>query len=223
LLENICKIKNSKSRIHFTFLIFHFEFYIMPAPSIHAFAEKVTLIINGGEGIGRAVALQLALQGAYVIVSFSGESEENRRALEELKSLGTLAYSIEFTDAKTLIDEVEKIYGRIDLLVNCVKSGVDSSFQINSVTRESLRLMSARPNPSIVNVASDDKAAETTKQSAAELPPHFRVNCVIITEKQTIKEFELFTVTKDDDTARVVTFLLSSEAKALNGQVLFIG
>lgn len=195
----------------------------MPAPSIHAFAEKVTLIINGSEGVGRAVALQLALQGAYVIVAFSDETEESKRALEELKALGTLAHAIEFTDAKTLIDEVEKIYGRIDLLVNCVKSGTDSTFQINTITRESLRLMQSRPKPSIVNVANDEKAIETTKQFTAELPKNFRVNCVITTEKEAVKEFDLFTVSTADDTARVVTFLLSSEAKALDGQVLYIG
>lgn len=194
----------------------------MPAPSIHAFAEKVTLIINGGEGIGRAVALQLALQGAYVIVAFSDESEGNRRATDELKSLGTLAHSIEFADAKTLIDEVEAIYGRIDLLVNCVKSGADSAFQINTITEESLRLMKSRPKPTIVNVGTDEKTVERTRHYAAELKGKFRVNCVIVPEKKEVKEFELFTVSTNDDTARVVNFFLSSESKALSGQVLYV-
>lgn len=194
----------------------------MPAPSIHAFAEKVTLIINGGEGIGRAVALQLALQGAYVIVAFSNESEESKRALNELKSLGTLAYSIEYTDAKFLVDDVDKIYGRIDLLVNCVKSGADSTFQIDTITNESLRLMKTRPKPAIVNVATDENAVAQTRHFAAELPKNFRVNCVIVKERELIKEFDLFTVSTNDDTARIVNFLLSSEAKALNGQVLYV-
>lgn len=194
----------------------------MPAPSIHAFAEKVTLIINGGDSIGRAVALQLALQGAYVIVAYSGESESNRRALDELKSLGTLAHSIEFSEAKALIDEVDKIYGRIDLLVNCVKSGADSSFEINSLTEESLRLMKTRPKPAIVNVGTGEEIVERTKFFAAELPANFRVNCVLAPEKEEVKEFELFTVSTNDDTARIVNFFLSSESKALNGQVLYV-
>ena len=124
----------------------------MPAQSIHAFAEKVALVINGSEGVGRAVALQLALQGCYVIVSFSGESIENKRALAELKSLGTLAHSVEWTNAKNLIDEVDKLFGRLDLLINCVKSEADSTFQIETMTNESIRLMNERPKPSIVNV-----------------------------------------------------------------------
>lgn len=195
----------------------------MPAPSIHAFAEKVTLIINGGDGVGRAVALQLALQGAYVIVAFSDESKESRRALDELKSLGTLAHAIEFSEAKMLIDEVDKIYGRVDLLVNCVKSDADSSFHIDMITEEASRLMKTRPKPAIVNVSTEEKAVERTKFWATELPKNFRVNCVITKAKDEVKEFDLFTVSTNDDTARVINFLLSSEAKALNGQVLYVG
>lgn len=190
--------------------------------SIHAFAEKVALVINGSEGVGRAVALQLALQGCYVIVSFSSKSEENKRALEELKSLGTLAHSVEFSDAKNLIDEIDKLFGRLDLLINCLKSGEDSTFQIETMTNESLRLMMARPKPSIVNVVMDENGIRATKKIAKELPKNFRANCVVKSENEQVEVFELFKVTKDDDTARVVTFFLSSESKALNGQVLYI-
>ena len=194
----------------------------MPAQSIHAFAEKVALIVNGGEGVGRAVALQLALQGCYVIVSFSSETEGNKRALDELKSLGTLAHSVEFVDAKNLIDEVDKLFGRLDLLINCLKSDVDSTFQIETITNESIRLMNTRPKPLIVNVVMDEKGIDATKQFAQNLPKNFRANCVVKSENEQVEVFELFKVTKDDDTARVITFFLSSESKALNGQVLYI-
>lgn len=149
---------------------------LMPAQSIHAFAEKVAVITDGASPLGRAAALQLALQGSYVIVAFNDSSEENRRALEELKSLGTLANSVE-TDvstiegAKKLVAEVEQMFGRIDLLVNCLKFQSDWTFEETSekvfdkslaanlkaaffVTQESLRLMRTRPKPKIVNVLS---------------------------------------------------------------------
>ena len=66
----------------------------MSVQSIHAFAEKVALVTDGDNPIGRAVALQLALQGSYVIVGFSHISEANRRALAELANLGTLASAV---------------------------------------------------------------------------------------------------------------------------------
>ena len=144
--------------------------------SIHAFAEKVALISDGENPVGRAVALQLALNGAYVIVGFADASEENTRAIGELQNLGTLAAAVE-TDisspegARKLVAEVEKMFGRIDLLVNCLKFSTDSTFEDISesafdaylnknlkaaffVTQEALRLMRIRPKPKIVNIIS---------------------------------------------------------------------
>jgi short-subunit dehydrogenase involved in D-alanine esterification of teichoic acids len=189
----------------------------MPAPSIHGFAEKVALVINGAEGIGRAVALQLALQGAFVICSYEEASEQTKSALEELKSLGTLANSFEFTDAKALIDEIDYLFGRLDLLVNCVKSEADSTFQIETVTRESLRLMEFRPKGLLVNVISDTQPVHFVE----DLPKHFRQNCVATKAKKDVIEHELFFSNNNDDIARVVLFFLSNESKALNRQVLY--
>jgi 3-oxoacyl-[acyl-carrier protein] reductase len=240
------------------------EYYLMAAQSIHAFAEKVTLITDGANPIGRAVALQLALLGSYVVVGFSGISEESKRALEELQSLGTLANAVE-SDASTvegaenLVAEVEKLYGRIDLLVNTLKFEPRSSFEeigeevwqrtidanlksVFFVTQSALRLMSPRPKPTIVNVSTDCENAEKnlafaaaqtaivglTKQLAKQLPKNFRVNCVAVSEtdeENSVAEFELFKTSVNvaaDDVARVVVYLLSSEAKALNGQILTV-
>lgn len=236
----------------------------MPAPSIHAFAEKVALITDGENPIGRAVALQLALQGSYVIVGFANSSEGNQRALEELKSLGTLANAVEadistVEGAKKLVAEVEKMFGRIDLLVNCLKFRNDSLFEEIGeevfdkttdanlkaaffVTQESLRLMKSRPKPKIVNVVSALDTEETsqnvlfsasqnaviglTESLAKSLPKKFRVNAVAVSEKKSASEnldTELFRAKSgisEDDTARTILFLLSSEAIGLNGQTL---
>lgn len=236
----------------------------MPAPSIHAFAEKVALISDGENPVGRAVALQLALQGAYVVVGFANSTAENKRAIGELQNLGTLANAVE-TDvsspegAKKLVLEVEEMFGRIDLLVNCLKFSGNSTFEETSeevfdetvskslkaaffVTKEAVRLMKTRPKPKIVNVVSavDTEDAEKnvllaasqrslvglTESLAKTLPKNFRVNAVAVTEKQPKAEnldTELFRPQagiSEDDTARTILFLLSSEATGLNGQVL---
>ena len=105
----------------------------MSSQSVHAFAEKVALITDGTNPVGRAVAMQLALFGSYVIVGLPAESKEDENALEELKSLGTLANAVKadistVEGAKRLVSEVEKMFGRIDLLVNCLKLETDSIF-----------------------------------------------------------------------------------------------
>ncbi|MEP6903742.1 MAG: SDR family NAD(P)-dependent oxidoreductase [Actinomycetota bacterium] len=236
----------------------------MPAQSIHAFAEKVALITDGESPIGRAVALQLALQGSYVIVGFANSSEANKSAIAELQNLGTLANAVEadistLEGAKKLVAEVEKMFGRIDLLVNCLKFRRDSTFDettgevfektLNAnlkaaffVTQEAVRLMKSRPKPKIVNVVSaldTDGAAQDvlfalsqtaviglTRSLAKSLPKNFRVNVVAVSEKPGKNEnldAQLFRVKSgisEDDTARTILFLLSSEAIGLNGQIL---
>ena len=236
----------------------------MPAPSVHAFAEKVALITDGENPIGRAVALQLALQGAYVIVGLAGSTEGSRRAIDELQNLGTLAASVE-TDVSTvegareLVLRVENMFGRIDLLVNCLKYVSDSAFEevgeadfenafsksaksVFFVTQEALRLMKTRPKPKIVNVISaldTDEARKNVLLAAAQksliglteslalsLPENFRVNAVAVSEKKSAEadlDAELFRPragVSEDDVARTVLFLLSSEAIGLNGQTL---
>lgn len=235
----------------------------MSVQSVHQFAEKVALITDGANPIGRAVALQLALQGCYVIVGFSGVSDESRRALAELQSLGTLAHHFEsdvstVEGAQNLVSEVEKLYGRLDLLVNTLKYTVDSTFEEISeavwtqtvdanlkatffITQAAVKLMKARPKPVIVNVVSDGEANEKnlafaavqqgivslTKSLAKQLAPKFRVNAILLGERkrETFENLdaELFRPKNgvaEDDAARAILFLLSSEAVGLNGQVL---
>ena len=154
----------------------------MSVQSVHQFAEKVALVSDGANEIGRAVALQLALQGCYVIVGFSNANEQTKSALAELQNLGTLAHAFEIdcstaAGARRLVGEVENIYGRLDLLVNTLKFRVDSTFDemgesdwtktLNAnlkatffVTQAAVELMRARPKAKIVNVVYDCAADE---------------------------------------------------------------
>ena len=160
----------------------------MPAPSVHAFAEKVALVTDAATPIGRAVALQLALDGCYVVVGFPANEAAAKVALDELKNLGTLAHHVAadvstVAGAETLVAEVGNLYGRIDFLINCLKPATDSTF-INTtetnfegtlgnslksaffVTQAALELMSARPKPRIVNIISACDGAESEKNIA---------------------------------------------------------
>lgn len=163
----------------------------MPTPSQHAFAEKVALITDGANPFARAIALQLALYGSYVCLGFSQTNAEDERLLGELRSLGTLANAVEAdltgaAGARDLVSGVEQLYGRIDLLVNCVKITPDSVFVDTTeeffdktfdkgvkspffITREAFALMKNRPRPKIVNVisAADTPATETDVAAAA--------------------------------------------------------
>jgi NAD(P)-dependent dehydrogenase (short-subunit alcohol dehydrogenase family) len=223
----------------------------MSTRSIHQFAEKVALVTDGTNPVGMAVALQLALNGSYVVV---GKPNGATASIAELESLGTLAMSVDWetneTGAKALVNAVREKFGRLDLLVNCLKpelSGPDETagiidLHLKSVcylTDHAVSLMVERPKPRIVNIVSacDSESRNAvfaatqagivgfTKALAQDLPDHFRVNAVSVSEKQAAAsgfDPELARpqlLVSPDDAARTVLFLLSGESASINGQV----
>ncbi|MCO6511800.1 MAG: SDR family oxidoreductase [Aridibacter famidurans] len=238
----------------------------MPTPGQHAFSEKVALVTGATSPIGRAVSMQLGLYGTYVIACHGPASKTDSDAVGELKKLGTLAHSVEadigsLSGVVKAVDAVERVFGRLDLLVNCLSAPengeadaiTEASFEslvggilkpAYFLTREAMRLFAGRPKPRIVNVityragagkletALNAAVESLTASLASELPSNFRVNTVAVEERETEEDAvggldpELFrpgSSVDADDVARAVVYLLSSEAKGVNGQVLRIG
>ena len=84
---------------------------------------KTAVVTGGSRGIGRAIALRLAEQGADVCISYKGNvvaAEEVVAAIEALGRTGAAVQSdvAEMDAAKALIDAALETLGRIDILVN---------------------------------------------------------------------------------------------------------
>lgn len=84
---------------------------------------KIALVTGAAKGIGRAIALSLAAEGAVVVVNYNGSKERAEQVVEEIKALGAdgMAYQCNVADTKAsdaMIKEVIKTYGRLDILVN---------------------------------------------------------------------------------------------------------
>jgi 3-oxoacyl-[acyl-carrier protein] reductase len=86
---------------------------------------KFALITGSSSGIGRAVALAFAREGAHVAVNFPDRSQSRNAAEVEaaLKALGRRAIAIEADISKEeqvgkLVSGVMQEFGRIDILVN---------------------------------------------------------------------------------------------------------
>jgi 3-oxoacyl-[acyl-carrier protein] reductase len=83
---------------------------------------KVAIVTGGSRGIGRAIAMALAREGATTIVC-SRNLDSNKETAESIRSEGgsACAYQVDVTDAdsvSTLVNDVLKEFGRIDILVN---------------------------------------------------------------------------------------------------------
>ena len=65
----------------------------MSPQTVHQFAEKVALVSDASSPIGRAVSMQLALQGSYVVGLFPSASSSSEASVSELVELGTLAHA----------------------------------------------------------------------------------------------------------------------------------
>lgn len=86
------------------------------------FAGKVVLVTGGGSGVGRAVALGFAREGATVVVAARGrEALEQTVKLAEAEGARAAALPVDVTvsaEVARLVGEIVRRYGRLDIAVN---------------------------------------------------------------------------------------------------------
>jgi len=90
---------------------------------------KVALITGGSRGIGRAIALRLAKNGADVVVNYvrhRRDAEETVAAIEEMgrKCLAVKANVAQENDVLRMFEEIQKQHDHLDILVSNAASGV---------------------------------------------------------------------------------------------------
>lgn len=86
-------------------------------------AGKVALITGASRGIGKAIALLFAQQGATVALTYLTSSESTKQIVKEIEGYGVQvkAYAsnaASFDEAHQVVEDVVKEFGRIDILVN---------------------------------------------------------------------------------------------------------
>jgi NAD(P)-dependent dehydrogenase (short-subunit alcohol dehydrogenase family) len=150
--------------------------------------DKVAIVTGGGTGIGKAISLALANEGATVVLAARNLSRL-REAAEDIKSRGGKAKAIQ-TDISDH-EQVERMvaaavndFGQIDILVNNAARGTfnnadvvnmnpkewHDSLAINITgmmfcSREALKYMIPRRNGNIINISSVAGMSGVPKES----------------------------------------------------------
>lgn len=85
--------------------------------------KKVAVITGGSRGIGRAIALAMAKEGADIAVIYAGSAEKAAEVCSQAQRYGVKAAAYQcnvadFAATESIVSRIYQDFGRIDILVN---------------------------------------------------------------------------------------------------------
>jgi len=100
---------------------------------------KVAVVTGASRGIGKAIALEMAANGAFVVINYNGSEARAKEVLEEIKNNGGdgAIYQCDVSDfaaCEEFFKNVVKDQGRVDILVN--NAGITRDGLLMKMTEE---------------------------------------------------------------------------------------
>jgi len=101
--------------------------------------DKVAIVTGGTRGIGRAIVLMLAHEGADVAFTYLKSTQEAEALVKEVEGLGRKAQVFQidvrdFEKAKELVEKVKQEFGKLDILIN--NAGITKDKALMMMTRD---------------------------------------------------------------------------------------
>ena len=153
---------------------------------------RVALITGSSRGIGRAIALALAEDGADIAVNFRRDTDAAQDTVTAIQNLGRRAQAFQasvdrFDEDKSMVGGAIEAFGHIDILVN--NAGVidgdpidkltlekwRATFSVNvdglmMCTREAFKIMKAQGGGRIINIGSIAADRPSARRSTQVFP-----------------------------------------------------
>jgi len=101
--------------------------------------NKVAVVTGGNSGIGKAIVLELARQGANIVINYRSRPEDTAALEQQIAALGSHAIGVQADVSK--VAELDRVIqaavdklGRIDIMVN--NAGIESRTSLLDTTEE---------------------------------------------------------------------------------------
>lgn len=102
-------------------------------------AGKVAVVTGGNSGIGKAIVLALAEQGANIVIDYVTNPDATEALEQQVVALGDRAIGVDadvskVADLQRLVDEAVSSFGRLDVMVN--NAGVETRTSVLDTTEQ---------------------------------------------------------------------------------------
>jgi glucose 1-dehydrogenase len=98
---------------------------------------KVAVVTGGNSGIGLAIVLELAKQGANIVIDYVAHPEATAALEQQIRALGEQAIGVQadvsqVAELQKLIDAAVQKFGRVDIMVN--NAGIETRTSVLDTT-----------------------------------------------------------------------------------------
>ena len=101
--------------------------------------NKVAIVTGGNSGIGQAIVLELARQGASIVIDYVVHPEATEALEQQIAKLGDQSIGVDadvskLVDLQKLVDSAVSRFGRVDIMVN--NAGIETRTSVLDTTED---------------------------------------------------------------------------------------
>ncbi len=101
--------------------------------------NKIALVTGGSRGIGKAISMAMAAEGAKTILTYRERSDAAEKVVDQIQAMGGQALNVQMDvrnryDVSQVMKMVESTFGSLDVLVN--NAGINKPTDFDQITEE---------------------------------------------------------------------------------------